>query len=59
LLAHRKGLPLRRLIFTVPLADIDLLLYAIERTLDARGAAMLLAQEKLGSGKGEALGVER
>jgi hypothetical protein len=48
ILAHRKGLPLRRLIYSVPIGDLEFLLYAIERTLDSRGAVMQLAHERLG-----------
>lgn len=47
LLSHRKGLPLRRLIHTVPVSRIELLLFAIERTLDSRGAVMQLAHERI------------
>jgi hypothetical protein len=46
LLGHRKGLPLRRLIYTAHLSDLELLLLAIERTLDSRGAVLQIAHER-------------
>lgn len=46
-LVHNKGLPIRRLLFVTPLATLDLLAFAIDRTLDMRGAAMQLAQERV------------
>jgi hypothetical protein len=48
-LNHRKGLPVRRLLFTVPLPSLDLILYAVERTLESRGASMQLAHERISS----------
>jgi hypothetical protein len=47
LLTHRKGLPIRRLLFQAKQKDLDLLLFAIERTLESRGAAMQLAHQRL------------
>lgn len=44
---HRKGLPLRRLLFSVPLQKVDMVLFAIERTLESRGASLQLAHERL------------
>lgn len=46
-LNHRKGLPVRRLLYMVPLSSLDLVLYAIERTLESRGASMQLAHERI------------
>lgn len=35
-LNHRKGLPVRRLLYTVPIQYLDLLYYAVEKTIQVR-----------------------
>ncbi len=48
-LSHEKGLPVRRLLFTTPLHEMRTLLYAVERTLEARESSRQLAKERMGT----------